>query len=306
MALRPSLRRDRLSEATGSMHLTATPLKANEGFVRIKVEEVLKPIFMRGLLSLNEQQIAWYVIADSWRWEGRNVTEHPIVYAAIARETGIPRQHVQRTWHRLVARRVILELYRRSDRRLVASFNEHWETWSRSQEAGKEPNWDGNQIGARPKLVTACNQNGDGVSPNRLHPYTISRTSKNSPRTRTTSGETASRPQGSDSNWHQVRSEFLGFWRECYHQNRGVPYRVRPGEGAAVVRIIRDCGGLEIAKQAADRMIRSEDRWVRANTRIAILETHLNRFLEEDHGADRRDPVPLDAERQRILAGIGA
>jgi hypothetical protein len=276
--------------------------------VKIKVEEVIEPIFMRGLLSLNELQIVWYVIADSWRWRGSNVTEHPIVFAAISRKTGIARQHVQRAWRHLVERKAIFELYRLSDRRLVASFNEHWETWAACAGPQKEPNWDTNQIGTDPKLVTGCNQNGDGVSPNRLQPHIIERTSKNSTRTRTTSGETTSRGQKSDQIAHQDRSAFLGYWRESYRQDRGTYYRIRPGEAAAALRIIRDSDGLEAAKQAADRMIRSADRWVRANTRIATLETHLNRFMRDEDvrtGDAREHDGPVDPERLRILEQLG-
>lgn len=126
---------------------------------------------------------------------------------------------------------------------------------------------------------------------------------------RTTSGENAPRRKAPASVIHKERSEFLGFWKALYEKDRGVAYRVRPGEGNAVARIIRDCGSLGLAKEAATRMIQSTNRWVRDNTRIAILESQLNKFLvDEDPGTGRIQTreSPPDPERMRILDQLGS
>jgi len=99
-------------------------LKENRGTVTIKVEEVLQPIFVKGLLRKRETQIVFAVIADSWRWGNGQYTQRRITAAGLHRFTGISKGNVSRIWRELVGRNVI-----RTDEQGRASFNEHSETW---------------------------------------------------------------------------------------------------------------------------------------------------------------------------------
>jgi len=103
-------------------------LKENRGTVTIKVEEVLLPIFARGLLNHREQRIVWAVISDSWRWRNAQYTQHPVSVQGLSEITGLNRANVSRIWRGLIDRRIIL-LQRDPDGRYRASFNEHVETW---------------------------------------------------------------------------------------------------------------------------------------------------------------------------------
>lgn len=104
-------------------------LKENNGTVTIKVEEVLLPIFARGLLNYREQRIVWAVISDSWRWRNQQFTQRPVNLSHVARVAGLSKGDVSKIWRDLVCRGVLILASARSDRKQRASFNEHYESW---------------------------------------------------------------------------------------------------------------------------------------------------------------------------------
>lgn len=115
-----------------------SPLKASAGTVLWKIE--VMRIFMRrpALLNQTEESIALCVILDSWRWwdpeskTNMQFTRDEVTIHGIARATGLQRRSVQRVWGSMVSRHIIILASDIGDRKLRASFNEHWESWGAS------------------------------------------------------------------------------------------------------------------------------------------------------------------------------